>query len=382
MTAAIKFGIRNMNQQATKTVVINGVGNLGRQVAIQALKQGAKVIGVVRNPQTANELTNHGMNIEVASEAQMQDRTFWQKFFETKTAGENVSVIQTVGLATASTPEKLANANINTPVAMAKGLEAAQNSLHSSRFIQFSTLAADMVPNSGYGATKLEAEKQLQQTNLNNLLLLRIGYAVPALEEGNDYEGIDEKHAYAPWQFSALPSAVRIHPIVGSGTQLLQPLHSDEIAKAALNFETGHTTVTGVGSSIVSQKDFARFYADLAGVSFHPMYLPYDVAKPLSHHFEEGHLAEYAVDACKLLETETFIYSPDGFAKLLGRKPKSLNEIYETKNNKPIIYTQPPIIEHGTKILKTLYSNPKARADLYHIMRDHGFTLVKDFLKA
>ncbi len=179
-------------------------------------------------------------------------------------------------------------------------------------------------------------------------------------------------------QFAALPWPIRVHPVLGSGMQLLQPIDERDLAKAILNFEKGQVRLVAVGRQVISQKDFMRFFAELAGHSFHPMRIPLEIVG-LAKHFPEGYFNPENAQALKKLEKETHLFDPEPFEELLGKRASTLNEMYPS-NGKPIIFTRPPIGAHLWRIAKTLATSAEARADTFKVVKKHGCTLAKNFL--
>lgn len=359
--------------------MINGAnGEIGSRLVIQALRRGYDVIGCVRSAEAAKKMTSAGFKVLHVPEDKGKDPSFWRGLFDTHAAGRDFKFVQTVGIAYGP---KVRETNVHYTEASAKAFKAVEGSMEKGRYIQLSTVATMIIPESAYGKTKEEANQILSDLDIKDTLILDVGMALPSLEEGENYYTLNTRHAFAPWQFSALPSPLRFHPIVGSGEQLVQPVDESEITTAILNFSEGQHRIAGVGRQAISSKDLMRFYADLRSVSFRPIHIPYDVAFPLSKHFSEGYFTEDNTLALHKLEKQKFLYDPKPFEDLLKARSKTLNEIYP-QNNKPLLYYTPPLTDYFLNSIKILYHSCEARKETLSALKNYGSNIIKSYFKS
>ncbi len=358
-SSRLPYGHPRFEQLKGRVIMVAGAsGHLGSKAMVQAAQEGAQVIGVVRNP-TYTRIYNPNVSVVALSETEMKDPEAWERLVRSFGKGKNLTLVNAVGKASGVLAE-LRETNVKPTAAMAKGLENVAKSRECAHvsFVQLSSLAADMLNETPYGRSKLEADAAIMATcqSLAHVMMLRIGYTVPALSPDKDSALMTSTHAYEAPQMTMLPYQV----LIGSGRQMLQPLSEDDVVGAMLaTVKGGMSIIRAVGHDKITQLDFVRFFSNLVGREFNPLHIDYDTAYHLAHHFPKGHLQPYAVDGCRLLEDRDWFFDVDPLTKLLGRAPKTLEELYHT--GQEIVITRPPCKEHIMEIFKRVVSDPDAR---------------------
>ncbi len=123
--ATLTSSVRHKSSQATRCVtIIHGVGEIGTQIAAQAMKRGHTVIGCGRNLEALSHLASKGFTVIHAPEEAARTPEFWSKLFEKYATGPRVKFIQAVGVGYADTPEDLKKINIDYTAASAKAFKA------------------------------------------------------------------------------------------------------------------------------------------------------------------------------------------------------------------------------------------------------------------
>ncbi len=229
------------------------------------------------------------------------------------------------------------------PLAMITAMKDLEDEgdLQNARFVHLSSMGALMLEHDPYGLTKKEAEDEILKVKFKNVCVLRVGYAFQSAEEG-EVNKIDNIHAYSPEQLAAL----WVQPLLGSGTQLLQPVFTGDIVEAGLNFKEGVLVVNAIGREIISQENFVGYFCRLADKKFIPIHVPLGLAQFAATLFPKGHFSPYAIEGCRLLEEKEMLYDASEFEKLVGHQTSSLEDVYGSLRGKVIYYPMPPIKEH------------------------------------
>lgn len=373
---------------AHRVFLINGMGQIGSRAAQRAAQiyrlhnNHDQVIALVRN---SKDLALQSSSIKVIHipEEQMQNTAFWKDLFFSF-QGRQLYFLQTVGIANAESLHRLRAINVETVRASASAFSECVPQLDpGSRYIQLSTLASEIVPDSNYGKTKAEANTVLKTIDIPNRLIMHLGFVMPVLQAKNCSTLTNHRHAFDQWQFSALPWLFRVHPIMGpSGQQLMQPVFIDDVIDAAFgsNFQGQHEVVAA-GPEVYSQLSFMQLFAKLRGVKFHCIKVPYDAANLLVKHFPMGHLADYAVEACEKLENnpDAHLYSPQPFEAILGRNATVISDLYK-KDASPLMYHTPPIMAYILEVVKTLWNQREARTAMLYFIRNFLWPLSRAFI--
>ena len=138
--------------------------------------------------------------------------------------------------------------------------------------------------------------------------------------------------------------------------------------------------INAVGPIAMSQEEMIKFFLDLAGKSFKPIRIPYEVATIIAKHFPKGRIAPYSVSLLKHLEKHD-AEPLDGrpFCDLVGKPLSSMQQIYSF--DQPIGFSKSPIYEHIKEIINCIAINPEARRDFLRIGCKYGPALILDAIK-
>lgn len=141
------------------------------------------------------------------------------------------------------------------------------------RWIQISSMSAHEGSTSVYGVTKREADEAVRASELRWTILR------PSIIYGSGERGLVARTLRIMRQLPFVP-------VVGPGTNLIRPVHVDDVAGAALSCISAPSTIGKSymigGRDEITMDEFFRGLADAHGVGRPIVHLPYSFALPLA----------------------------------------------------------------------------------------------------
>jgi nucleoside-diphosphate-sugar epimerase len=234
-------------------ILITGAsGFLGRRLVRAAVQQGRRVRALVRNSCLSGEPDC------LIHQADITDPS---------TLGAAVEGVESVIHAAATTSETAPDESLSwrTNVAGTRNLLQACRDAGVRRWIQISSLSANPGNTSVYGRSKFAADEEVRRSGLQWTILQ------PGTIYGPGNRGLFAKMV-------RLTSAVPVVPVIGAGTQLMRPIHVDDVAEAALTCLDHETTVRRTyslgGRDVVTFNDFLRRLMEAQGKPKPLVHLP------------------------------------------------------------------------------------------------------------
>jgi NADH dehydrogenase len=170
---------------------------------------------------------------------------------DSSTLGGALDGIESVVHAAATTSETAPDESLSwcTNVEGTRNLLEACRAAGVRRWIQISSLSANPTNTSLYGRTKFAADEEVRRSALEWTILQ------PGTIYGPGSRGLFAKMV-------RLTSGLPVVPVIGPGTQLMRPIHVDDVALAALtcldhDLTRGRTYALG-GRDVITFNDFLR----------------------------------------------------------------------------------------------------------------------------
>ena len=351
-----------------KVVVISGAtGEVGKAITKESTKRNHTVIACSRNPgnKQSTELVTH----QRTTEDQTTSPQSWLHILEpVADKADEVLFVNTIGGAVPPKGKTLSDINRAPVIAAAKASEylAKCNPHKKVAFVHISTLAASVKRNTHpYSSIKEEVDQELMALcRYVSICVLRPGIIFNSIKPDGR---IDMGHDYSPDQLAMLP----FQPVFGSGLQMTQPVHAEDLATATVNASNLQSTgiINAVGPDKLSMVDMIRIFRDLKGKPTRPITIPYTLAHLLANYAPKGRFAPYSVSMFEQIDHGTSaIFSPTEFVQLLGKPPQSMHTAYMAKEGQKVMLSRPPLLAHSSEILGAFFSNPAMRADFLDLL--------------
>ena len=211
-------GVLNVKLKNSKIAIIGGSGFIGRQIVEKLAREGARVIVMTRNTDRAKFLRPMGGPGQIALiSGKATDDAMLEQVIENADA-----VINTVGILAESGKQRFASLQAELPTRIGRIIANQANKTHTApRMIQLSAIGADAGSNSRYARTKAEGEAGLWR-GFPDATILR-----PSLVFGAG-DGFFNRFAGMAMTAPALP-------VIGGGTNLIQPVYVGDVASAVVN---------------------------------------------------------------------------------------------------------------------------------------------------
>jgi nucleoside-diphosphate-sugar epimerase len=364
-------------------VITGGRAQMAPVITREAIERGYISYSCTRSKPIPDVLNTNWEKIE---EQDMQKAATWKELFMRISHGaDSLCLVNTIGTAVAPKGKTLQDVNERPVLAALEALK----SLKIRRSIgHISSIAATYLPDDEkllrifdpQGIEYCLGRRRVDliiQSNGVPATILRPGFIFHDLREGR----IDTGHDYSPEQFTEL----LVHPLIGSGKQLHQPVYAKDVVQALFNgMETDQTyLIDAVGPQQMTQEEMIKFFLDLARKPFKPVRIPYEVASVIARHFPKGRVAPYAISLLRHLEDQNKNpLSVKAFEILVGKPLSSIGEIYQTQEEFELLFPKSPIFEHVKEIIASIAINPEARKDFLRIATKYGPSLVLESIKA
>lgn len=226
-----------------------------------------------------------------------------------------------------------------------------------------------------YSSSKQRVDQKLQELDIPNTSI-RPGIVFSDLSKGI----LDPGHDYSPEQFAEMP----LHPILGSGMQVQQPVYIGDVVNGMLNGlqkDEAHL-LDAVGPEVLTQEEMFQFFVELKGKKFRPIAIPYELAEVIAKHFPRGRIAPYAIDLFKQIDQSNAPFCSKKFEAVVGKQLVSLSGLYNNLEGKEVVFRSPPVKDHIKQILHELQNNPEARRDFFRMMRKFGPEMIGKTIRA
>lgn len=242
-----------------KVLVTGAAGFLGSAVVRLAREQGHEVRALVRPSSDVSALDLAPDQIAVGDLSHPASLA---------AAAEGMQAVIHCAAATsetASDPRHFEAVNIEGT----RNLLAAAEQAGARRWIQISSMSAHESMPSHYGRTKFEADKLVRASSLDWTILQ------PSIIYGPGERGLVAKTAR---MLRRLP----VLPIIGPGTELIRPIHADDVALAALAALERPTSIKKTymlgGADEVTLEQFMKLLAERAGLRRPVVHIPIGLA--------------------------------------------------------------------------------------------------------
>lgn len=352
--------MKTESKKPRKKVVVLGVtGQLGNAAALKGIEKGYEVYGTSRRT-VGLKKTSRFIPIETPKE-ELTSRVFWkEKVFEEVICSETeeITVINTIGGAHPPEGQTLFDLNVGAPVAAAQGLDLAlQGKKTKVRFVQCSSIAASLLDDE-YGESKRTADRELAKYT-PAFTSLRVGYAFNELKMSEfSVKYIDMEHAWGPEQMAGLPVQI----LFEHGDHPIQPVFVGDLVHGAYNapFAEGAYIVDAVGEEVLTTDGFFKFFTDLSGKPYRPIYISYKVAREMAKHFPHGHFAPYAIEYCERMDKGGKPLCALPFTQLLERPTTRMEEVYKPQEGEKFVFAAPPLAKHTQVVAQKVMQQPGA----------------------
>ncbi len=360
-------------------VLILGNSNIGNYIAETSIEKGHKVLVTTRSPVDNNK--QQPIKYIHTPVAAQKNRYFWQCVAE-HYLGDNkkILIINTIGGSVAAPGQTMDDLNVRIPSAAVEGIVNGieKNPLRDYSIVHLSTSAAENLK-APYGQTKREGERILMSIpGVDRLTILRMSYVAEALFKDQVKQTYKEQHRLSAEEFALLPFT----PLIGNPWDykrvIIQPVAMDDVATAAyntFNLPKGRRIIDAVDHEEMTQERFFKFYTDLLGKKFRPLYIPIEVGKIMAENHPFGHCTPYAVEFCA--ENREGKDSKE-FEELVGKPLKTLDDLYQTQSSREfeLALPRPPIIDFTAVVLKNLWRNPTSILETTKAMGILGYFLI------
>lgn len=364
---SIKGSVSSIIAPKTKVIVLGGTSHLAGSIVHRALELGYSVIGTSRAVDFKGLKPSGNLDLVHIPADRVTDVATWKKFAESKIFfGDRVLVVNAMGGANCEALETLETKNIDPVVAALEGIQsvAKVRALEKFHFLNLSSLAAEICSESGYGKAKKECDSILLEKGPEDMTILRVSYAVNPPARGGGTNSVSDEHWYSVDQLATLPFQI----VLGDKDVPMQPVALSDIADVACNslFFKGKETVYAVGPQIVSQMYFAKFFANVLGKKFNPLFVDSKVGALLAKHFSKGHFSSYAIEA---INKGGIVRDPGPFELRKGSPLLTLEDQYKIKDGEEISIVALPIIAHLRESIKKVFTNPEVARDTFSATR-------------
>lgn len=251
--------------------------------------------------------------------------------------------------------------NCQIPLAALHGFHktAKKLNIQPAHFVHLSTVAAAGL-SAEYGATKKAMEEHLETSNID-ATILRLGYVIkPWIKDSIDFY-YKNFHQLSIEEMALLPLALLLGEPKSANSVILSVIAIEDLVKGIFNLAHSppkKQKIDATNGDLLTQEEFFKFFTDLYGKPFRPLYIPTYAAMALAKHHEFGHLTPYTIEYC---EKKGIIQDGSAFKKLVGDKVKKLNEIYALKPSQSLIIPRPPLTSLAWHIAKNLWKKPESR---------------------
>ena len=368
-------------QKENKVMVITGAtGEIAPGIIERAIARGYKVVACSRRKKRS-------INPEILQWVQIKEEDIgnsnvWNELLEklAKNASR-ISAVNLIGAAVAPVGKKLEDINVKPALALHSGLEsfAEDHPEIAVTMVHLSSICASVLLDSHpYSAMRKYVDDTITTSaDKVNAVVLRPGLVFNNLGEGNM---VNMGHPYSPEQFATLP----IHPVIGSGNQIQQPVYQEDLSDAIINatYATEDAIIDAVGPESMTQAEMFKFFVDLRGGTFRMVRIPYSFGHVMASHFPKGRIAPYSIAAFERLDDpadEPFPVEP--FQAYVGHELKSMSDVYLNSNEEdgPIILARPPILEHIGEIASKIIYQPETRREVMSVLWKDAPELAKEF---
>lgn len=381
LTSSATQSLRHTSTKSTSSelaVLILGNSNIGNYIAEKSVKEGYKVLVTTRSPVDDNkqQLIKY-IHTPVAAQ---KTHYFWQYLAEEHLRNDKkILVINTIGGSVAAPGQTMEDLNVHIPSAaidgIIRGIEKKLQRDYS--IVHLSTSAAESLE-APYGKTKRKGEKVLMSIPNDRLTIFRMSYVAEALFKDQVTQTYKDQHRLSAEEFALLPFT----PLIGNPWDhkrvIIQPVAMDDVATAAYNtlkLPKGQRIIDAVGHEEVTQEQFFKFYTDLLGKRFRPLYIPIEVGEIMAKQHPFGHCTPYAVEFCA--ENREGKDATE-FEKLVGQPLKTLDDLYQTQSAKEfeLAIPRPPVLDFMSVVLKNLWKSPASILETAKAMRLLGSSLL------
>jgi len=352
---------RNFYKAPSTTLLVLGNSNIGHAVAERGARLGHRVSVTTREEFSQNKTGGVISYLHTPQEEQTNS-LFWKNLVKEKIPSQShLLVLNTIGGSVAAPGQTMEELNVHIPAAAIEGaLEGAGGKFDSCNVVHLSTSAAAHL-DAPYGKTKRLGEEHLFAEPIDHLTIFRMSYVAEALFRKTVTQTYKEHHRLSAEEFALLPFT----PLLGSPWDykkvVLQPVSMGDIATAVFNTSAlpkGKRLINAVGREEMTQEDFFKFFTDLLGKKFRPIYIPIESAEIMARHHPFGHCVPYAVEFCS---KDRVGDSPKEFEELLGAPAKTLAEVYDAEGDEEaeLVIPRPPLSAFAGQVVKNLWQNPK-----------------------
>lgn len=288
-------------------ILITGAsGFIGSHIAIKLFMAGHEVVGCVRNINRAKKMLPDSIRFIECNFSRDRNASDWMPRLKGIDA-----VINAVGIISESKDNTFQALHADTPKALFEACRASG----IKKIIQISAIGADENARSRYHLTKKQADDYLVKLDLDWIIVQ------PSVVYGHG-----GKSAALFTAISALP----IIPLIGDGSQKLQPVHIDDLAKTILNLiekPVKRIRLEVVGPEPVTFKEMLAAYREWLGFkkTFY-LKIPLSFMKLTAWfgNFIKGSLMNS--DALDMLMRNN-VGNPAPLIQITGVKPKSMRQV-------------------------------------------------------
>lgn len=360
-------------------IVLGGRGNIGNAIANEGVLRGYDV------KITSRQNYNNQGNIQLLHTPlnDISNKKMWKQLAEQHLKSyREILVVNTIGGSISDSNIDMHTLNCDIPITAMEAIHEVvkYHGIQKSHFVHLSSVAAASGPEAEYGITKKCSEEQLVKSKIN-VTILRLCYVVkPWIKSSIDFH-YKNFHQLSVEEMAILPVSILLGDYKKPNEVFLSIIAIEDLVKGIFNltkYVPKKQLINANNGQLLTQEEFFKFFTDLYGRKFRPIYIPTAHAMTLAKHHEFGHLTPYTIEYCeKTFTIAGIIHESESFVKIVGGNLKDLPQIYDLKSDQELIIPAPPVIKLTCHILKNLWQKSDCRLETFIAVKEIVISCLK-----
>lgn len=365
-------------------IVLGGRGNIGNAIANGGVLRGYDVKITSRN-QYPNP--NHGkIQCLHTPLKDISNKKMWKQLAEQHLKSyREILVVNTIGGSISDSNIDIHTLNCGIPITAMEAIHDVVKyyGIQKSHFVHLSSVAAASSPEAEYGITKKCSEEQIANSKMK-VTILRLCYVVkPWIKSSIDFH-YKNFHQLSVEEMAILPVSILLGDYKKPNEVFLSIIAIEDLVKGIFNltkYVPKKQLINANNGQLLTQEEFFKFFTDLYGRKFRPIYIPTAHAMTLAKYHEFGHLTPYTIEYCeKTFTIAGIIHESETFVKIVGGNLKNLSQIYDLKSNEELIIPAPPVIKLTCHILKNLWQKSDCRLETFIAIKEIVISCLKQLI--
>ncbi len=383
-TSRVAETSQRVNEAGDHVMFITGAtGEFAPGLIARALRRNIQLIACSRREKQSPDPTRLQW-VQIKEDDCTNPDAWTEQYYQLAKQAKRVSVVNLIGAAVPPPGKTLEDVNVRPVLAIHKGLQEFASDQQDKKvtMVHMSSICASVMGDAHYySAMRKHVDEELTtDTDRISAVVFRPGLVFNDLQENNM---VNMGHPYSPEQFATLP----IHPVIGSGEQIQQPVYWGDLSDAVINatYTSRDAIIEAVGPESMTQAEMFEFFVRLRGGTFRKVRIPYEFGAVMAKHFPMGRIAPYSIAAFeKLDDPNDKPYPTEPFEEFVGHSLTSMTDAYYRvdSGDGPIILARPPIMRHAKQIAQKLLSDGEARRDVLSVTWKYGIPIIQDSLAA